>query len=284
MEQGNSNSNIANCGYAALNEGWIYYSNTADGGTLYKIKSDGSEKQKLSENKCWSINVAGKWVYYINSDDKDKIYRVRTDGSEDQLLHEDPMTEHLHVVDGMMYFTNGWSLYKLYKMPVSDEGSGEKQEICSDGCRCVNIEGCWAYYNNSDVNKLYRIKTDGTKRTKLSDRWAWWLNVEDGWIYFYDIDDGYALVKIRADGKEEQILPAKRVNFINVTDGWIYYSDTGCGNELYKMRADGTNRQKLNDEISSHINIIGDWIYYRKGHDDENLYKMRTDGTEKGCV
>ena len=52
---------------------------------LYKIKIDGTEMQKLNDEKSYDIEARGEWIYYCNSDDR-KFYKIRTDGTERQLL------------------------------------------------------------------------------------------------------------------------------------------------------------------------------------------------------
>lgn len=62
-EQGNTNGNIKQMGFAVEKDGWIYYSVYAQGG-LYKKRADGSEKQKLINSRAYEINVVGDFIYY----------------------------------------------------------------------------------------------------------------------------------------------------------------------------------------------------------------------------
>ncbi len=73
-------------------DGWIYFVNgdAADKGylRLYKMQSDGSDLQKLSDDEIRyydGINVAGEWIYYKNAKD-DEFYKIKLDGSERQLV------------------------------------------------------------------------------------------------------------------------------------------------------------------------------------------------------
>lgn len=63
---------------------WVYFSNYNDYMRLYKIRTDGTEMQKLNDEKSYDIEVQDDWIYYCNSDDK-KHYKMRTDGTERQL-------------------------------------------------------------------------------------------------------------------------------------------------------------------------------------------------------
>jgi hypothetical protein len=70
-------------------DGWIYYrkwcdTNASDG--IYKMRTDSSLEQRLTDNKGRYINLAGDWIYYIN-DPAGDIWRIKTDGSHSQKLY-----------------------------------------------------------------------------------------------------------------------------------------------------------------------------------------------------
>lgn len=81
---GNTSGNIINNGLMAYQEGYIYFSNTSDKNKLYRMKEDGSDKKKLSDDSCSFINVIEEWVYYRNASDGGKIYKIKTDGTMKQ--------------------------------------------------------------------------------------------------------------------------------------------------------------------------------------------------------
>jgi meiotically up-regulated gene 157 (Mug157) protein len=76
---------------------WVYYScisdaidNTDYGEKLYCIKTDGTGRQKLNDDRSRNVIVAGDWVYYINLNDFSyNLYRIKTDGSGRQKLNDD---------------------------------------------------------------------------------------------------------------------------------------------------------------------------------------------------
>lgn len=60
---------------------WIYYSNYADKGKLYKIKADGSgQKVKLFDQAVGYINVSSKFIYFISSSGKLYSLPIDADG------------------------------------------------------------------------------------------------------------------------------------------------------------------------------------------------------------
>ncbi len=56
-------------------------------GNLFKVRIDGSEKTQLTEDEsAWFINVVDDWIYYSNADDNHRLYKIRTDGTDRQLV------------------------------------------------------------------------------------------------------------------------------------------------------------------------------------------------------
>lgn len=53
---------------------------------LYKIRTNGAGKTKLNNDATFDINLAGNWIYYKNRDDDNRLYRVRTNGTERQIV------------------------------------------------------------------------------------------------------------------------------------------------------------------------------------------------------
>ncbi|MCL2070763.1 MAG: DUF5050 domain-containing protein [Oscillospiraceae bacterium] len=71
---------------------WMYYSNIGDGGSIYRVRTDGTDKMKLNSDDSGRINLAGNWIYYSNFGDIDPetgstvLYKMRPDGSERQIV------------------------------------------------------------------------------------------------------------------------------------------------------------------------------------------------------
>ena len=59
----------------------------------------------------------------------------------------------------------------------------------------INVLGDWIYYvNNSDDLHIYKIKTDGTGRKKLSDTFADYMTVVGDYIYYSAVvSDNYGI-------------------------------------------------------------------------------------------
>ncbi|OLN31749.1 Basic protein [Desulfosporosinus metallidurans] len=94
------------------------------------------------------------------------------------------------------------------------------------------------------------------------------------------------LYKIRTDGTGKTKLNSDQSYDINVVGDWIYYSNVSDNMYLYKIRTDGTGETKLNNDKSQSISVVGDWIYYftKPSNTSGIHYKIRTDGTENQQV
>jgi len=72
----------------ALSDGWIYYS-TGTENQLYRIKTDGSEQQKLEDITAECFNIAGSYIFFGNLADEGKLYRADVDGANSIKLRDD---------------------------------------------------------------------------------------------------------------------------------------------------------------------------------------------------
>ncbi|MDF2687014.1 MAG: serine/threonine protein kinase, partial [Clostridia bacterium] len=155
----NNNGNVVNDGLVMQNGEWIYFHNTNDKGSIYKMLSDGEELQRVNYFESFYINVAGKFIYYSNGNDSCKIYRIQTDGMNNTRLNND-LSCYINVSGDWIYYSNRSDRYKLYKMKT--DGS-HRQKINDDGSREISVINNWIYYQNyRDGDKIYRIRLDGT--------------------------------------------------------------------------------------------------------------------------
>ena len=67
-----------------VNGDWIYC--TDENNKIYKIHVDGTGNTKIEADNFGTINVLGDWIYYFNRSDSASLYRIRTDGTQNQKL------------------------------------------------------------------------------------------------------------------------------------------------------------------------------------------------------
>ena len=161
--RGNTVGNILNLGFAAQQGDWIYYTTVDESGDicqLNKVRSDGSERTKLSDDLATFINVVGDWIYYGS-------YNFEYESKY------------------------GTDYFQLCKIRV--DGS-EKTKICDDNAWFVSVVDGWIYYISlmeEDIYefKLYKIRTDGSERTKLSEDDVGYMSVVGDWIYYNCLEE-----------------------------------------------------------------------------------------------
>lgn len=299
--QGNTNGNIANSGFAAIGGDWIYYSNINDDGKLYKIKTDGTGRIKLSDDTSHSINVVGDWVYCVGFKmerfNYKYNYKIRTDGSAWTEL--DPQTSNYEkkvpvlsrfiVVDDWMYSTSVHN--SIYRVSTRFDGTYEKiaDNVVRNLLSSAVADG-WIYYNDYSYGSdmLYKIRIDGTEKTKLLSEIGGFVNVVDDWIYYYSYYHG-GLYKVRTDGTQRTKLLDGSFRGINVDGDWIYFcanfNESDPNYYLYKVKTDGTGKTLLSSQIKSAfgVNVVGDWVYYND-LGNTTYYRIKTDGTENQAV
>ncbi len=165
------------------------------------------------------------------------------------------------------------------------------------------LDGDWIYYVNEWYDNgflkynLYKVKLDGTQKTKLNNHVTECpIKVEDEWVYYfiYTVETkSRNIYRVKKDGTEETILSKmctknkqSHNKYIDnkevyaLKNGWIYFINEQY--DLIKMRVNGSNIISFGQEDCSAVGIENliidkDWIYYR---DFNILYKMRIDGTK----
>lgn len=289
--------NISNNGFAAIDKSgkWIYYSNTADGGKIYRKSVSGTYDFPICNDSAKFINVVGDWVYYSNYDDDGKIYKVQTDGTQEQKVSDD-MASSLNVVGDSIYYINHDDKDRIY---VQD--SQGKRILLNDQAKYLSVTGNFLFYiNAADSNKLYSYDIRNDRRALISDVNTNFINACSDFLVFYTGFDGVLYRSSNAQGQ----LPVPMTVITNIaqkssTGGYnavadkstiicadgesdIYYISNADNKKIYKLDDTG-NGYKVVDDSADYINIIGDNLYYVKSG---KIYVAPKDGdgTQKGVA
>src|SRR5690554_5305538 len=167
---------------------------------------------------------------------------------------------------------------------VENEEMGNTNANMMNGGHAVLYDG-WIYYMNfSEDYALFRMKTDGTEESPVSQDICYLLNASGDWLYYASGKEDGKIYKIRPDGSEKTlVIDSVAMNMI-VSDEHIYFLDFSieAGPDMFKIfrvRTDGTGREKIVDDAASFFSISGDWVYYLK-EEEHKIYKVKNDGTD----
>ena len=278
---GNTAGNLILDGMLCRQGDWIYYPNASDGFKLYKMRLDGTEKQKITDETASCINVIGDWIYYMNGFSSDptnnSLCKIRTDGTGRSELC-DHVYNDIIVVNEWIYYTSFVDMC-IYKIKT-DGTDKTKLSDDADFPTCVNVKDGWVYYSNfSDNRCIYKMRTDGSERTKINNEQSTYLIVDGDWIYYLSYSD-FSLHRIKTDGSEETALCGDYFNGFNLDGDWIYFCNYSDNNSMYKIKVDGTEKTRLGDGNGMiYPYVAGEWLYFSSNNDKGALYRIGKDGS-----
>lgn len=265
-----------NLGLVAADNEWIYYT---DGG-LYKMSKDNLNKIKLSDNIGFNYTYIDNYLYYCNFEDESKLYRFNLDTKENTKVLDESVSYYIN--EGYIYYTNLRD-EKIYR--VNLEGHN-REKIADYKLDSFIVKDNWIYGVVLDLKngvKLYKVRTDGTGLSKISDN-ATFSNIfaHEDWIFYINAKDNRALYKVKMDGSENvKVTDSMGIETIRYSDDSIYFIDKCRDNYLYEIDTNSSNISPVSNDRMRYITIIDDWIFYTDTIHNNGLYKIKKDGTKK---
>lgn len=179
-------------------DGILYYSDKADGSSLYKVDTNGENRQKLSDVSSWDISYYDNRLFFRSFEDS-ALHIINTDGTgyksvsvHDEILLFPPVDKWGIDADGIWQPEN--NIYKTC--------GGMNERYAAQG---------YAFATDGFHSKLYSINMNGveTQLKKLDEGIINDCLIGDGCIYYLrNIEDGL----IRSDGiAAEQLTPGYRI-------------------------------------------------------------------------
>jgi len=294
----------------------VYFTvRSSTAGSVFKINQGGEISKAIGNVQASQLLVTDDYIFIIDHevnspDPSTSIYRFNPDGSESKIICKDEQQRFVVYSDGEWIYYYVFELIfcqtdepelgeeprmydyaTLYKM--KSDGSS-KQKVLS--YLYVNnplyISDGWIYYScdppdwaieqeklSGTKRGLYKIKLDGTEKTKLLDNPPPISGVvkEGDWLFY----SGDGLFRLKIDGSENIKLCDDGVASVNVKNQWVYFTTFDEQISLYRIDWQENNRQTLSQqERVQDISISGDCLYF---HVCENagmhLYRIKPDGT-----
>lgn len=290
--RGNSNGNIVNDGTIASANGWLYFADwTNTNGGIYRMRFDGSQKVKLTDDLAIALNIQNDWLYFFNSGDC-SLYRVPITGGDHELMLNKLnrfiiAQNRLIVVDENMIFTL--------------DDAGDVSEILFDGgenwtdidslCYEDNYIYFTAYHEDLSYQAVFRINTlTGAEETLTESFTLVNFVVYGNWLYCHmGGAEGWGIYRSPADGSCFEALHIGNLSSgLNILDGWIYFGeyDFIAENEcLSRIRASGGSYQQLYSLPQNHyvegVSFVNGLVFlesYDWVRGDYYLTQMQPDG------
>lgn len=246
IQRGNTIGNNGNFGIAVNTGDEIYYSSKG----IWRYNAE-SKDDKISEDEAFYLNYHDGWIYYSNLSDEGKLYRVRTDGSGKEAL-SDMRTESIDIVNGTVYYATTvlggeeeTPAVGIYRLGPEDGPT----KIVSVNAEHISILGDNIYFvDKNNGYKLCYVKKDGTGLTVVTNDFIHAYDVADDWIYCAGRDSIY---KMRKDGSSKVLLSNTGATSILVARDTVFYNyisvmeQEDSSSAFMSMQTDGTGSKKL---------------------------------------
>lgn len=174
-----------------VSDDWIYYisrnesENEAKYSRIFRIRSDGSNREQLSEEPAAAFNISGNIIFYLNLNDQ-SLAMIRTDGTGQSKISDIPMN-YITVYEDELYYIDGENT--LWKM--NHDGTKNIQ-LSEDKTAAFNISDGWIYYatsiNDSPELEIRRMDLDGKDRITFNDDNAVSINIHEDWLVYLGLD------------------------------------------------------------------------------------------------
>ena len=280
---GTTPSNAAQHSRVTAQGDWLYF---AVKGGIYKMRKDGTQRQRLCDYGAVSLNVVGEWLYFTHGV-TGGIYKIKINGTEETKLSS--VTSYMVYVEGdWIYYTSKFSGGQIYKMKT--DGS-LVTKLTADSCREYIVKDQYIYYINASDSVVYRCGTDGTGKTALCAGFGGTCLTLVG--DKLAVEDHYQIKCVNLDGSGYTSFGKTNVQpmLLCGQDGWIYYLELDLRDSnapmmaFYQVRPDGSEKTKIYDyeylnHSNAYLNVLDGWLYFQNEHDHDALYRVSLDGVK----
>ena len=219
---------------------YIYFVDKSSGYAIFKIKKDGSGKEKVKNVMATNLIVLGSRAYFMNWNDECRPYSIKLDGSDMKKL-SDKSSSILYSYGTSLFISDKNSENEVYEMSL---GGGNEKMLTNNPAYFVIGSGDSVFFRdgNEQLN-IQRINADGLTDKALNNSRSAYLNSDGGYIYYINIDDGDCIYKVKTDGSENTKITSDGAKSFGIDGEYVYYFSKNDGNKVYKIRKDGSSRE-----------------------------------------
>ena len=176
------------CLYASLIGNYIYYVHydTSDASTLYKVRIDGEEQQKVMNEAVFTCNADGQFFYYNGMNADGSIHRYDTVSDTSTIVYVGNSFQPI-VKNGVdVYYIDGNSNCSIVHTNMNFDNP---TYITRDSVDSYNVHGSYIYYQRFAKNGesgLCMIKNDGTEYQVIRKGDYCDIHVTSYYVFFRD--------------------------------------------------------------------------------------------------
>lgn len=168
---------------------------------LYRVKIDGNDRQRLTEEAANPSGYQSGRLYYNTTLYNHNLYQMSTESGSPQLLYEGNFW--FCTPDGeYIYFMDAEHNYALARI---DLNTGEKETLTTERLDTFNLYGDFIYYQVSDPESpmLRRMKKDGTEVATIAEGVFKNIHITSEYVYFTAFGQDTPIYKSPVNGPAE---------------------------------------------------------------------------------
>lgn len=220
-------------GYA---NGYIYYVNTTDGDTLYRIDATGQNRQQILNVKCGMVQIAGSYIIFENKTDGSALYTADLTGGSQARLTNDRISM-FTVFKGYIYCRNDSMTGSLYRYSLDGV---ESEELADVRVSCINISDNFVYYMNmNDDGKIYRVSPEGGDASQVCPVGVSEFTISGENIFYRGVAEK-GIFRCGLMGEDTTQLTGDDGAKLSVAGNRLYYVNYSDGSALYSVGIDGS--------------------------------------------
>ncbi len=280
---GNLGGNLNNGGYFVEHDGIVYFANSYDADTLYKMNVDESGIEKMSTTVVQNLLAGGNYLYYFQLGSSGAtglggvrvphaFNRCRLDGSRAKNLTRETVVTGQLVGSHLFLLIQGETGSYLTRLKIDES---EETQVAAFVLNPAGAVGNQIYYNGTAEDHNLYVMDAGSCVQNLVIAGNVYNPVVDGeYIYYQNLADDYSIYRVSIYGGDPQkVTPqGQRVEFFNVAYGYLYYTVMGNNPQLWRCYSDGSEPIALATGVFNSINITPRFVYFRDYNDDSITY------------
>ena len=270
-----------------------------------KVRTDGSDFTVLDKGLAMNIHIVDNYIYYmINNESGRGIYKMRTSGEDKQKI-SDAFGSMQIVNRQIYYYSDYEYDYEkdengmvkvlpeychFYRCEL--DGSNVTDIIAKPTFFAYVFEDGILYQDDNDKCSLHVCDLDGSNDIKLNDAYSFKPIYDGEYIYYIREDVSNSEItrtiwRIRPDGSEDQqVTDCKVTNGLLLTYDNIFFVYGDDSDRLYRIDKDGSNLTLITQDTNvSTPQLFNNYIKYTKHTEDyryiEANYFCNYDGSGK---